>query len=1555
MVTNTNDSGPGSLRQAILDANAQVGADTIDFAIGSGVQTIQVGSTTGMALPTITDSVTIDGTSQPGYAGTPLIELDGTGAGANSTGLTITAASCTVQGLVINSFSRFGIDLQSSSNVIQGNYIGVDTTGNALRANTGGGVVAEASTNTIGGTAAGAGNVIGDGLTLYFADGTLVQGNTIGLGADGSTVLGSPHFGISVTQSRNVVIGGATPAARNVISGNTSFGIFTDLVANGLVIQGNYIGTDRTGTLPRGNTYFGIATYSPDVLIGGLTTTPGTGAGNVISGNGSGPNSGGGISFVLSGLGGGEVVEGNIIGLDATGSTPLNDFQDSGVLSEVPDVTIGGTATGARNVISGNSQGVFLYLYTNYVVEGNYIGTDITGTHAAPNRYGVVIAQASGNIIGGTTEASRNVISGNTEDGVEIIGTGASNNVVEGNYIGTDVSGAAALGNHIGVVIDGTATNNTVGGLTSMPGTGAGNVISGNSTYGIALSGPDTTIQGNLIGLNAAGTAALGNGTWGIIGSAPGDVIGGTTPGAGNVVSGNGADGIWVSQGNTLVQGNRVGTDITGTVAIGNGRDGILVLDTDTVTIGGTANGAGNLISGNASMGLQIDGSTNVLAQGNFIGTNAAGTAALPNFNGVAIDYSSDTTIGGTSAEARNIISGNTSTGVYLSAGASGNLVEGNYVGVGADGATALANAIGVWIKLQSANNTIGGLTTTPGTGAGNVISGNTTFGIWIDSDSGGNLVEGNLVGTDATGLHAVGNSNSGLINAATAVLVSGANNTIGGTTDQARNVVSGNGVTAASGIFITGTGNLIQGNYVGVDITGNAALPNSTGIVSEGSGNTIGGLTASPGTNGGNVVSGNNIPGTVGVFLAEDANDVVEGNIIGLGADGTTPLGNNYGLEVFGASNDTVGGTAAGAGNVVSSNAYFGVADFAALGGTTIAGNLIGTDVTGTLARGNVFGVFVAAPNDQITGNLISGNTSSGLVLGDPGAVVQGNWIGTRLDGLAALPNLADGIYVQSAGNTIGGTAAAARNIISGNEEAGVEFGTATAQNNVLEGNWIGVGSDGTTPVPNTAIPGGLYGYGVWSFDGAANNLIGDTSAGAGNVIAYNSGTGVAVAGASSAGNSIRGNSIHDNGGLGIDLGGDGVTPNDSAGHAGPNNYQNFPVLTDTDLGGGVTLVSGTLDSAPNSTFTLDFYANTLPDPSGYGQGQTYLGSTTVTTDGSGHANFTTAVVAAPAGQQFVSATATDSVGNTSEFSQRMTVTPPSSLSGLVFEDFNNDSQVDFGEGGMAGVTVTLAGTDALGRPVNLSQQTDANGLYSFGNLLPGSYTLTETQPTGYGQGIDTVGTAGGSLVATDQFFVQLAAGVNGLNYNYGERPPAGSNVTAGQTATIGFWQNKNGQALILALNGGSTSTQLGNWLAATLPNVYGAGAGANNLAGKSNSAVAALFQSDFQAHGLKVDAQVLATALAVYVTSATLDPSRVAAQYGFTVSGDGVGAATFNVGADGAAVGAANNSTMTVMDLLLAVNQRAVNGVLYNGDQTLRSEANDLFSAINQAGDIS
>jgi hypothetical protein len=179
------------------------------------------------------------------------------------------------------------------------------------------------------------------------------------------------------------------------------------------------------------------------------------------------------------------------------------------------------------------------------------------------------------------------------------------------------------------------------------------------------------------------------------------------------------------------------------------------------------------------------------------------------------------------------------------------------------------------------------------------------------------------------------------------------------------------------------------------------------------------------------------------------------------------------------------------------------------------------------------------------------------------------------------------------------------------------------------------------------------------------------------------------------------------------------------------------------------------------------------------------------------------------------------------------------------------------------------------------------------------------------------------------------------------------GQGVVKGLTAGIGFWHSKNGQALIDCFNGGPSSTALGNWLAASFPNLYGAGTGANSLAGKTNAQVAAYFQTLFALGGKQVQAQVLATSLNVYATTSSLGGTAGAA-YGFSVSATGLGARSYSVGKDGAAFGVANNTTLNVYQLVQAVNNKAVNGVLYGGNATWQAQCANLFNSLDQAGSI-
>jgi Calx-beta domain/Right handed beta helix region len=534
-----------------------------------------------------------------------------------------------------------------------------------------------------------------------------------------------------------------------------------------------------------------------------------------------------------------------------------------------------------------------------------------------------------------------------------------------------------------------------------------------------------------------------------------------------------------------------------------------------------------------------------------------------------------------------------------------GNVIEGNYIGTAPDGNEAEGSfSNGVFI-LSSSNNRVGGLTAA----ARNVISGNFGNGVHMASGASGNTVQGNYIGVNASGTAALPND-SGVV-----LFNNAPNNTIGGTTAAARNVISGN---RSNGIQVeSSNSNLIQGNFIGTNAAGTAAISNiSQDIRVAGSNNTlIGGPTSSPGTAPGNVV--------ISTFVVGGAQTLVQGNLIGTNAAGTARLDNfGLGLTIWGDA--IVGGSTVGTRNVISgfNTGIF----FANSGGGSVLGNYIGTDITGTQA----------IPNQ--TGIEISGNIKD---------------------------------------TKIGGTTAAERNVISGNV-VGIEL---RFNNAIVKGNFIGTRSDGTTALPNTL-------NGIQILPGSSGNIIGGTEAGAANTITFNANAGIAILpGGSfsvSTKNTIRGNIIHSNGGLGIDLSFDQVTLNDSGdADIGPNGNQNFPQVLSVTTGAS-SIIQGTLNSAAGSVFTLDFYTSSSCDAAGFGEGTTFIGATQVITDPSGNSSFGVQFPVQIADGSAVTATATDSSGNTSEFSLCFAVNAPGSV------QFIADSQSALEQGGLATVTVS-------------------------------------------------------------------------------------------------------------------------------------------------------------------------------------------------------------------------------------------------------------------------
>jgi titin len=345
--------------------------------------------------------------------------------------------------------------------------------------------------------------------------------------------------------------------------------------------------------------------------------------------------------------------------------------------------TIGGTEPGARNVISGNDDTGVQFdggATSGNLVQGNYIGTDATGSmEVCCQKYGVkIINGASFNTIGGTAPGARNVISGSHENGINITGSGTSGNLVQGNYIGTNSTGTSALGNWFTGVYIQYASGNMIGGVDP----GAGNLISRNLDGVVISNTTGNLVQGNYIGTDATGVGNLGNTGHGVsMGGASATTVGGTTAGARNVISGNGT-GIHIGGGSgNLVQGNYIGTDSTGSVSLGNGT--AVVVDRSTGnTVGGTTAGARNVISGNGT-GILVSGASTGgnLVKGNYIGTDVTGTVDLGNLlDGVFINNASDNSIGGTAAGAPNVISGNGNNGVQVLGNGVRNTIRGNNI-----------------------------------------------------------------------------------------------------------------------------------------------------------------------------------------------------------------------------------------------------------------------------------------------------------------------------------------------------------------------------------------------------------------------------------------------------------------------------------------------------------------------------------------------------------------------------------------------------------------------------------------------------------------------------------------------------------------------------------------------------------------------------------------------------------------------------------------------------------------------------------------------------------
>ena len=710
-----------TLRAAVMEANALAGADTIAFTTA---MTIRSGNLV------VSTPVTIDGRTAAGYAGTPVVRLLTNPELISAFDMLLFQPGS--EGSVVDSLiiaSSYSAEVRTQSAVtIRRCYLGA-VTGAVDEVGASTGVFVESGTATIENSVIG-----GNGTGIRVDSAASIDGCIIGLRPDGTTP--APNTGVGIRAGRTVSIG---ESARNVISANGSHGITfgTPNVAGAARIVGNYIGTDATGLLARGNGEHGVVAYSDGGEI----------RGNVISGNAQHGVYGDANARSVT-------IRGNIIGLGANGNT----------------------------VIANGGNGVHL--------------------------------QAGTCVVGGTAAADRNVISGNGGAGVYAGISGVATTIL-GNYIGTDATGMLPRGNGGAGVENDNSNALQIGARYAYPGDPAamqGNVISANGGPGVRVSGQYASARliGNIIGLGADGLLAMGNEragvtSSGLIAMTIGDA---TIASARNVISSNGGSGVAITGASpATVVGNRIGTDATGTVARPNMLHGVAISNALQAFIGTRAAAGRNIISGNGGDGIRLDEINYAVIENNYVGTNAAGTAALPN-GGRGLAFTGgqlrDGFIGAAAANARNVISGNSGNGLELNlAPAKSVRIEGNFVGTAADGLGAIANG-GHGISITAGATSTGLFIGGTAAGAGNLIAHNVGSGI-VHGGAAGTSIFGNTVRNNTAG----------------GISITSSGTLIGGTDAGQANTVAANnpfGIVVADGA----TANRISGN----SIYGHSGLP---------------------------------------------------------------------------------------------------------------------------------------------------------------------------------------------------------------------------------------------------------------------------------------------------------------------------------------------------------------------------------------------------------------------------------------------------------------------------------------------------------------------------------------------------------------------------------------------------------------------------------------------------------------------------------------------------------------------------------------------------------
>ncbi len=1249
--------------------------------------------------------------------------------GGNSTGNMIGGATAAKRNVISgngNTGVLFYGSAQTTGNFVQGNYIGVGADGvtDIGNAQTGVASMEGPGGNTVGGDGVGEGNVISGngGVGIMFTSNSggsnVIQGNYVGVGSDGSTAIPNGSSGVLIDGgSDSNVIGGTSSSARNIISGNTEAGVFiSGPTVDSNTVEGNYIGTNKIGTADVGNGTYGIVLdNSPSNTVGGtIGVTVGgncTGACNVISGNEAD-----GIWF-YGDFADSNNIKGNYIGTDVSGNIGLGNSNSGINITNSSDSNlIGGSTAAERNIISDNDyHGIGMYSTANAlnnVISGNYIGTGADGTTDLGNAWEGVYANdhVQSTLIGGTASGQANLIK-NNGGGVAVVNSTATNNAIIGNSLYRNDNTQIDLeGNGIRDPNDAGDVDTGGNDLLNKPEWSTYVESAGNTDVEYTLDVPageyriETFSDNGKTLIDTQNITHTGSGSESFSNTITGDgysavrmtateIDGGLSSGFGSTseYSDPYSDGSATITVNSTADDTADDGECTLREAITSANDDTESGVSDGECIAGAAEDTIEFdIAGGGVHTIQPASALPALTAENTTINGYSQTGAVENsgdysecFAGtilIEIDGQNAGATSGLVVSANNVTIRGLAINRFEQSGVNigvvdGAVVAGNILGLDDAGLVDLGNG-DAGVAISSSGDTLIGGTTAADR---NLISGNEGYGgISSYADTGTVTISGNCIGTDATGDTAIPNNHSGIN-----LYQAGANMVIGGESTHERNIISGNDDQGIA-ISESSVGDII-GNYIGVDVDGEADLGNgASGITADATSSVsnIGGLTSGER----NIISGNN---STGIYLATGTGDTrIRGNYIGVDATGTTDLGNTGDGINAGTSDIIIGGTSSGARNVISGNQE-GIE--LASGATTalVQGNYIGLSANGSSGIGNTnFGVSTAGIDTIVGGtasgaeNVVSDNGAGGISVDGDDTTVIGNLVGTSADGLSAIGNTSVGIKSGGDNVIIGGDSATERNVVAGTVVGGnfagsgivlLSFGSGRS-GGVVQGNYVGTNINGT-------IGGGFGngGFGIFVIGDYSNGLIGGTGSGEGNKIVSSGMSGIAANGFATFGLytsniSILGNQVFESTSTGIRLMADTdgnfapdtpiPFPNDAGdSDNGPNDYLNFPVLNSSSASTGSLDVNFDLDipdtNAGVTGYRVEFFANDTGDSSGNGEGQIYLGSTVVSGDVSNHSETITldpGVITT--GDYDISATvteidgSTDGFGATSEFS---------------------------------------------------------------------------------------------------------------------------------------------------------------------------------------------------------------------------------------------------------------------------------------------------------------